>query len=148
MIGPKSLDFMLYAQIICVKYKKMKEKMVFYFSILSGKHITVYDSDSLFVDLDKFPVVPTWLSTTTKNAKNLQQNTIKKNIQKDPKQLGSSSKTFLNSSLTKFFKSIALPPEVPVAVALPPAVWAAGGVRRGRGGRAAATGGAGGGAAA
>ena len=66
----------------------------------------------------------------------------------DQNSWGSSSKTFLNSSLTKFFKSIALPPEVPVAVALPPAVWGAAGVRRGRGGRATSTGGAGAGAAA
>lgn len=66
---------------------------------------------------------------------------------KDPKNrqlgVGSSSKTFLNSSLTKFFKSIALPAVGAVgAVLLPPAPWGAAGgaVRRGRGGRATGTG--------
>lgn len=94
-----------------------------------------YDSDSLPVDLDQMPKI------STKH----HQNPSKKDPQKQSWGSGSSSKTFLNSSLTKFFKSIALPAAVPVAVLLPPAPWggavgAVGAARRGRGGRAAGAG--------
>lgn len=71
------------------------------------------------------------------------KNPSKKDPQTNRAGVRSSSKTFLNSSLTKFFKSIALPAAGAVgAVLLPPAPWGAavGAVRRGRGGRAAGTG--------